>query len=640
MLQLRIHNTDSTDGKDNQEMIVPLEKDGKFPLLIGRSEGADLRIAADRKVSRRHAQISRTGEEIFVEDLSSRSGTRVNGQSISVRTPLKPGDSIQIGETVLILEKVQDSSSSLSLSRDSSSSGSCNPDRQTGGASAARGADFTSSNASSPGSSSGRVSSAFFPPGTKPQNEAVGGGSSREEEKKKNESEKQDGGRGGIQHRLPVYSAQSLLVSFYSDEMIRLAKRIQNRVLELLNIASGSAKEMTNSDMRPKVESAVEQILREVRHEIPSDVDTNQFRRILLDDLIGLGPLSPLLRDGNISEIMINGPENIFVESKGLLYRSAAKFNGEAHLQSIIQRIVEPLGRHIDAASPMVDARLEDGSRVNAVIPPLALDGSLVTIRKFPSKKLTDEDLIAYGSLTRPMALFLREAVRARRNILVSGGTGSGKTTLLNILSQFIPEKERVITVEDSAELKLSHENLCRLEARPANVEGQGRVTIRDLVINTLRMRPDRIIVGECRGAEALDMLQAMNTGHDGSMTTCHANNPRDALSRLENMVMMAGFELPSSAIREQIASAIHLIVQQTRLPDGSRKIVKISEVTGRESSTILLQDIFTFEQEGFDEKFHVVGHHTATGNIPKFIDELRQSGDLELDMSVFVPEG
>ena len=444
----------------------------------------------------------------------------------------------------------------------------------------------------------------------------------------------------GIQHRLPVYSAQSLLVSFYSDEMIRLAKRIQNRVLELLNIGSGSAKEMTNSDMRPKVEDALDRILREVRHEIPVQVKLEEFREILLDDLIGLGPLSPLLRDPSISEIMINGPENIFVESRGLLYRSAAKFNGETHLQSIIQRIVEPLGRHIDAASPMVDARLEDGSRVNAVIPPLALDGSLVTIRKFPSKKLTDEDLISYGSLTRPMALFLREAVRARRNILVSGGTGSGKTTLLNILSQFIPEKERIITVEDSAELKLSHENLCRLEARPANVEGQGRVTIRDLVINTLRMRPDRIIVGECRGAEALDMLQAMNTGHDGSMTTCHANNPRDALSRLENMVMMAGFELPSSAIREQIASAIHLIVQQTRLPDGSRKIVRITEVTGREGSTILLQDIFTFEQEGFDEKFHVVGHHTATGNIPKFVDELRQAGDLELDMSVFVPEG
>ena len=546
--------------------IISLE--GKLPLTIGRSENAGL-VLADRKVSRRHAEIGAEADgSLFVEDLASRTGTRVNGQTISARTRLGAGDVIELGESRIELQVAENAP---------------------------------------------RPSPATASPATRP---AEGSG-----------------------HRLPIYAAQETLIELYSDTMLQLAKRVQNRVLELLNIGSFSASEMSNSQMRPRVESTVDQILREIRHEIPSTVKLEQFRQILLDDLIGLGPLSPLLRDATISEIMINGPENIFVESRGLLYRTAAKFSSESHLQSIIQRIVEPLGRHVDAASPMVDARLEDGSRVNAVIPPLALDGSLVTIRKFPAHKLTDEDLIRFGTLTRPMALFLKEAVRARRNILVSGGTGSRKTTLLNILSQFIPEKERIITVEDSAELKLSHENLCRLEARPANVEGQGRVTIRDLVINTLRMRPDRIIVGECRGAEALDMLQAMNTGHDGSMTTCHANNPRDALSRLENMVMMAGFELPSSAIREQIASAIHLIVQQTRLPDGSRKIVKISEVTGREGSTILLQDIFTFEQEGFDEKFHVIGHHSATGNIPKFIDELRQAGDLELDMSVFVPE-
>ena len=551
-----------------------LELTENAPLSIGRSESSALCIP-DKKISRRHAEIVSDGENIFITDLSSRTGTRVNGRPIQQRTPLCIGDTIQIGETDLVLEKTTEV----------------------------------------PAASAPRVTTQ---PETK---QAV------KTAKPQNSP------------HLPVYSAQESLVELYSGSMLALAKRVQTRVLELLNI-DAAAKEISNSEMRPKVADAVDQILREIRHEIPSSVKLDQFRQILLDDLTGLGPLSPLLRDGSISEIMINGPENIFIESKGLLYRSAAKFNSESHLQAIIQRIVEPLGRHIDAASPMVDARLEDGSRVNAVIPPLALDGSLVTIRKFASKKLTDDDLIKFGSLTKPMALFLREAVRARRNILVSGGTGSGKTTLLNILSQFIPEKERIITVEDSAELRLSHENLCRLEARPANVEGQGRITIRDLVVNTLRMRPDRIIVGECRGAEALDMLQAMNTGHDGSMTTCHANNPRDALSRLENMVMMAGFELPSAAIREQIASAIHLIVQQTRLPDGSRKIVKISEVTGREGNTILLQDIFTFEQEGFDENFHVIGHHTATGNIPTFIDELRQAGDLELDMSVFVPEG
>ena len=566
MMMLKI-----TTGKEKGRT---LELTADTPLTIGRSESSGFCIP-DKKVSRRHAEIVSDGENVFITDLSSRTGTRVNGRAIAQRTPLCIGDTIQIGETDLVLEKTED------------------------------------------------ASAAPLPRTTAP---------AKTEPPVRTEKTQ-------TQRNLPLYSAQESLAELYSSSMLTLAKRVQTRVLELLNI-DAAAKEISNSEMRPKVADAVDQILREIRHEIPSSVKLDQFRQILLDDLIGLGPLSPLLRDGSISEIMINGPDNLFIESKGLLYRSAAKFNSESHLQAIIQRIVEPLGRHIDAASPMVDARLEDGSRVNAVIPPLALDGSLVTIRKFASKKLTDDDLIKFGSLTKPMALFLREAVRARRNILVSGGTGSGKTTLLNILSQFIPEKERIITVEDSAELRLSHENLCRLEARPANVEGQGRITIRDLVVNTLRMRPDRIIVGECRGAEALDMLQAMNTGHDGSMTTCHANNPRDALSRLENMVMMAGFELPSAAIREQIASAIHLIVQQTRLPDGSRKIVKISEVTGREGNTILLQDIFTFEQEGFDENFHVIGRHTATGNIPTFVDELRQAGDLELDMSVFVPEG
>ena len=566
MMMLKI-----TTGKEKDRT---LELTADTPLTIGRSESSGFCIP-DKKVSRRHAEIVSDGENVFISDLSSRTGTRVNGRAIAQRTPLCIGDTIQIGETDLVLEKTED------------------------------------------------ASAAPLPRTTAP---------AKTEPPVRTEKTQ-------TQRNLPLYSAQESLAELYSSSMLTLAKRVQTRVLELLNI-DAAAKEISNSEMRPKVADAVDQILREIRHEIPSSVKLDQFRQILLDDLIGLGPLSPLLRDGSISEIMINGPDNLFIESKGLLYRSAAKFNSESHLQAIIQRIVEPLGRHIDAASPMVDARLEDGSRVNAVIPPLALDGSLVTIRKFASKKLTDDDLIKFGSLTKPMALFLREAVRARRNILVSGGTGSGKTTLLNILSQFIPEKERIITVEDSAELRLSHENLCRLEARPANVEGQGRITIRDLVVNTLRMRPDRIIVGECRGAEALDMLQAMNTGHDGSMTTCHANNPRDALSRLENMVMMAGFELPSAAIREQIASAIHLIVQQTRLPDGSRKIVKISEVTGREGNTILLQDIFTFEQEGFDENFHVIGRHTATGNIPTFVDELRQAGDLELDMSVFVPEG
>ena len=539
-------------------------------LIIGRGEGSDLRIA-DKRVSRRHAEIVEENGHFYVQDLGSHAGSWKNGERLAGRTEFHRGDLLKISDYEIRFESADRAESGESLPK----------------------------------------------------------------------AEKKEFSGVAQTHALPLFQEQKDQQNLFTEKMMELSKKVQAKVLDELKMNSGDGqKNLASELMRPQVEAALDLALREMRHEIPDNIELPLLRQTLLDNLIGLGPLSPLLRNPSISEIMINGPDNIFIESKGLQYRTSSRFQGESHLQSIIQRIVEPLGRHIDAASPMVDARLEDGSRVNAVIPPLALDGSLVTIRKFPLKKLMIEDLENFGSLTRPMSLFLKEAVRTRRNILVSGGTGSGKTTLLNILSQFIPEKERIITVEDSAELKLSHENLCRLEARPANVEGQGRITIRDLVINTLRMRPDRIIVGECRGAEALDMLQAMNTGHDGSMTTCHANNPRDALSRLENMVMMAGFELPSSAIREQIASAIHLIVHQSRLPDGSRKIVKISEVTGRESGMILMQDIFTFEQEGFDEKFHVIGHHTATGNIPRFIDELRQSGDLQLDMSVFVPEG
>lgn len=424
-----------------------------------------------------------------------------------------------------------------------------------------------------------------------------------------------------------------------TDEMMALKNRIHNLVLSRVDPMGKSRGAIDNEALALEAERCLDQVLREVRHEIPDGIPLGALRQSLLDELTGYGPISPMIRMKDITEIMVNGPDRIFIESKGRLYETGVRFFNEKHLVQIIQRIVEPLGRHVDDASPMVDARLPDGSRVNAIIPPLALDGASMTIRKFAERKLTTEDLIGFGSMTSDMARFLEEAVRARQNILVSGGTGSGKTTLLNILSQFIPEGERLVTVEDSAELKLSHRNIVRLEARPANVEGKGRITIRDLVINCLRMRPDRIIVGECRGAEALDMLQAMNTGHDGSLTTAHANNPRDALARLENMVMMAGYDLPSSAIREQIASAIDIIVQQTRLGDGSRKIVKIVEVTGRENDVVQMQDIFEFRQTGVTADGTVQGEYAATGNIPFFVEEQRKRGVLKLDMSVFVPK-
>lgn len=420
-------------------------------------------------------------------------------------------------------------------------------------------------------------------------------------------------------------------------QKVAFRQKVHDIILSRLNAGAAIVNLAADQELSRRAEKCLDDVLYEFQHEIPTDEPMESFRQDMLDDLLDLGPIAKFTRDPTVTEIMVNGPEHVFVERRGLLHEENTRFRDEQHLIQVIKRIVEPIGRHVDESSPMVDARLKDGSRVNAIIPPLSLDGASLTIRKFAERKLTTDDLIGFDSLTRPMATFLEEAVRNRQNILVSGGTGSGKTTLLNILSQFIPSGERIVTIEDSAELKLSHVNKVRLEARPANIEGKGRVAIRDLVINALRMRPDRIIVGECRGAEALDMLQAMNTGHDGSLTTAHANSPRDALSRLENMVMMAGYELPSAAIREQIANAINLVVHQQRLPDGARKIVKISEVTGREGDVIQMQDVFVFEQTGFSPDGKVEGRYTATGNIPYFVDELRRRG-IAFPMDIFVP--
>jgi len=329
-----------------------------------------------------------------------------------------------------------------------------------------------------------------------------------------------------------------------------------------------------------------------------------------------------LLADDDISEIMVNGPKQIYIEKQGKLVKSDVVFNNDEHVLRIIDRIVAPLGRRIDESSPMVDARLPDGSRVNAVIRPLSLVGPVITIRKFRKESLTVSDLVRFGSLTEDMGEFLSACVRARLNIVVSGGTGSGKTTTLNVLSSFIPEDERIITVENAAELQLRQDHVITLESRPPNVEGRGEVSIRDLVINCLRMRPERIVVGECRGGETLDMLQAMNTGHDGSMTTIHANSPRDGISRIETMCLMSGMDLPSRAIREQVASAIEVIVQQSRLKDGSRKITAITEVQGMEGDVVVLQDVFTFEQTGIDERGKIVGTLRPTGVRPKFVEK------------------
>ncbi len=368
--------------------------------------------------------------------------------------------------------------------------------------------------------------------------------------------------------------------------------------------------------------------------DLPESHRVEIFRSVI-DDLTGYGPIQPLLDDPEITEVMVNGPEQVFVERAGKLIKTRIRFKDNEHVRRVIERIILPLGRSIDANSPTVDARLPDGSRVNAIIPPVAIDGPSITIRKFNTDKLTVEQLIEYGSLTANMAQFLQACVVARLNIVISGGTGSGKTTLLNMLSSYIPEDERIVTIEDAAELQLRQEHTVRLETKPANLDGLGLVTIRELVRNSLRMRPDRIVVGEVRGGEALDMLQAMNTGHDGSLTTVHSNSPRDALSRLETLCMMSGLDLPLKVIRQQIASAIDLIVQQTRLRDGARRVTSIAEVAGMEGDTIIMTEIFKFKQTGIGEDGKVLGELTPTGIRPMFGEKLEAAG-FKLGAEVF----
>lgn len=413
------------------------------------------------------------------------------------------------------------------------------------------------------------------------------------------------------------------------------SKYIHAELFRAMDLRRMDLETMAHDEVRAKLAELVDEVMEQIRARLPKCIDCAVLHKIVLDEAVGLGPLEDLLADESVTEIMVNRHDDIYVERSGRLERTQINFSSDATVMATIERIISPLGRRIDESSPMVDARLKDGSRVNAIIPPLALKGPCLTIRKFSQHKLTTDDLIRYGSINEPMVTFLRTAVEQRLNVVVSGGTGSGKTTLLNILSNFIPVEERVVTVEDAAELKLVQPHVVSLESRPANMEGKGQVTIRDLVRNCLRMRPDRIVVGECRGGEALDMLQAMNTGHDGSLTTGHANSPRDMLRRLEVMVLMAGMDLPVQAIREQISSAVNIIVQQTRFGDGSRRITSITEITGMEQGTILLNEIFCFRQQGFDQNGRVKGRYLATGQVPEFYEELRSRG-IPVDMSIF----
>jgi pilus assembly protein CpaF len=405
------------------------------------------------------------------------------------------------------------------------------------------------------------------------------------------------------------------------DNFLDLKNRVQHKLIAELD----PKLDLTHTDeVRRQVEDIFNDIL---DHEniILTRVDRARLFEAVAAEILGFGPIEPLLKDNSINEIMVNGPKQVYIERHGRLEKTNVVFQNDEHVMRVIDRIVAPLGRRIDESSPYVDARLPDGSRVNAIIPPLCINGPTITIRKFSKDPFMAEDLIRFGTMTPEMATFLKACVEARLNIVVSGGTGSGKTTTLNVLSGWIPTDERIVTVENAAELQLRQDHVLTLESRPANIEGRGEVTIRDLVINCLRMRPDRIVVGEVRGGEALDMLQAMNTGHDGSLTTLHANTPRDALSRLETMVLMAGMELPVKAIREQISSAVELIVQQTRFKDGSRKLATIAEVQGMEGDVIVMQDVFVFEQTGI-EGGKIVGRMKPTGIRPKFIEKFEQA--------------
>ena len=442
--------------------------------------------------------------------------------------------------------------------------------------------------------------------------------------------ENQGGAEGSRLSSLQARRVNAPITSPQAGSYFDLKTRVQNKLLSELD----PSMDITRTDeVRRTIQDLFEQILAEENIVLSRPERARLFEQIAAE-ILGLGPLQPLLEDDTITEIMVNGPKNVYIERKGRLHRVPVTFESNDHVMRIIDRIVAPLGRRIDESSPYVDARLQDGSRVNAVIPPISLVGPTLTIRKFSKNPITVDQLIQFGSVTTEAIQFLKACVESRLNILISGGTGSGKTTLLNIMSGFIPNDERIITIENAAELQLRQEHVVTLESRPPNIEGRGEITIRDLVINSLRMRPERIIVGECRGGETLDMLQAMNTGHDGSMTTAHANSPRDALARVETMCLMAGMDLPVRAIREQVSSAIDLICQQERMRDGTRKVTSVTEVSGMEGDIITMTDIFVFEQTGV-ENGKIVGRLRPTGLRPKFMDKIEAAG-INLPPSIF----
>ncbi len=539
---------------------------------IGRGD-ENLVILQGWSIAQRHAALKREDDGIFIESLGSRSQVLVNGEKIQgSRGPLTSRDRVQIGD--YLLQVVDEDPPPV--------------------ASAANAANFNAPEAA-------------VEPAPVVQLPMENG------------SDRQLARPDQLPPDITIYRA-----------------RLHASLVKQMDLRRLDVRSMDDESLRATTIKLIDELMQREFSDLPKTINPRRLAKEVLDEAIGLGPLEDLIEDATVTEIMVNAHDQIFIERAGRIERSPIYFTNDRAVLSAIERIVTPLGRRIDESSPMVDARLKDGSRVNAIIPPVALRGPSISIRKFAKRKLEGHDLLTFGSLNQPMLEFLIVAVRERRNIVVTGGTGSGKTTLLNILSNFIPDTDRIVTIEDAAELKLVQPNLVALEARPPNMEGKGHISIRDLVRNALRMRPDRIVVGECRGGEALDMLQAMNTGHEGSLTTAHANNPREALSRLEVMVMMAGMELPMTVVREQISSAVDLIVHQKRFPCGSRKVSHITELTGMESGTIQLQDVFLFKARstaGRDGR--VVGDFVATGAVPEFYEELAERG-VQVDLDIF----
>ncbi len=541
--------------------------------LIGCGDKCEIRLDGWR-VGREHARLVSTSDGLIIEDLGYLTGTWINGARVARHGPLAVGDEIGIGGFRLRVQEQERAARTR--------------------ASSAATAQARVTVPSAPGARRGAVAA-----------------------------------RPGGARVDATTNANDPIIT--RSEWRRI---LHEKLLDAIDLRRRDLTRMTDDEVRAETEQVIRDVLAK-ETALPAELDRAALLREVLHEAIGLGPLEDLLADESVTEIMVNRFDEVYVERGGQLQRHETAFSSNRAVLGVIERIVAPLGRRIDESSPLVDARLKDGSRVNAIIAPLALKGPALTIRKFARKRLAADDLVAHGALSPAMAGFLRLCVAQRKNVIVAGGTGSGKTTLLNVLSNFIPDSERIVTIEDAAELKLDHSHLVALESRPANVEGRGQVAIRDLVRNALRMRPDRIVVGECRGGEALDMLQAMNTGHEGSLTTLHANTPRDAIARLETLVLMAGMDLPLAAIRDQIASAVDILIQQTRFACGARKVTSITEVTGVENGRLQLQEIFRYAVRGFERDGKVRGDFTGCDTVPAFCDELRARG-VAIDLSLF----